>query len=659
MSNDVRIFLKSVSDLTGITRLGRAVRDHIPGVKALATAYKGVASAIKTAADVGNRGLRTLRNGTLALTAATAASVREFATFNVGMARAWTMMGGGIQQFREMRKQIVNMSADLGIAKDQLTSGLYQALSAGVPQDNALSFLNTAAKVAIADGSSIETAVDGITTVLNAWGLEASQTEAVTDMLFKTVANGKTTFGQLAGSISQAAPVAAAMGVEVNEVLAAVATLTKQGTPTATAMVQIRNALTMVNDQLGDGWSKTMTFQEALQAIAETAGHSQNALTKIFGRETMAAVAALTGANFSSAQADLEAMGQSGGSLDAAFTKMADEIQHWPQILQTVRAYFSDIGEAVETRIRPALRNITEALNNFRQTDTFKSFADGFGETVSEFVNKLLAGVVTAGQVLKAAWSNGPAAFAATLKVALTEAFTLAGTAFIEFIRANITVFVAIARIVAATLKEEILKLNLPGIGSARLSGAEKNADTMTREEGIAMGLPAHLAGNLADNRLGRGARAAFLRDNPDIAAAIAARTAPEDLQNALTDAQTAMGNSAGRMRDQIGKSGQNISATATAGLGIDIPQMYADNRAAIEAYSRPGEAGPSAPGGSAKPAADTTAAAVAGSGQAVTAALADVAEKTRENNARILNVLGRMKEDQETLQTQLQNQDI
>ncbi|MGC9355908.1 MAG: phage tail tape measure protein, partial [Mariniphaga sp.] len=85
---------------------------------------------------------------------------------------------------------------------------------------------------------------------------------------------GKTTFPELASNIAQVAPLAASMNITFEEVAASVASLTKQGVNTPMAFTQIRQAILSVNDVLGDGWQKSMTFQEALQKVRDMAGGS-------------------------------------------------------------------------------------------------------------------------------------------------------------------------------------------------------------------------------------------------------------------------------------------------------------------------------------------------------------------------------------------------
>ncbi len=115
---------------------------------------------------------------------------------------------------------------------DDAVGGLYQALSAGIPPDNAIEFLRTSGKAAVAGVSNIETAVDGISSVLNAYSMGMQGTGKISDLFFETVRLGKTTFDELAQNIGKVAPIANSAGVGIDQLFGAYATLTKQGIKT-------------------------------------------------------------------------------------------------------------------------------------------------------------------------------------------------------------------------------------------------------------------------------------------------------------------------------------------------------------------------------------------------------------------------------------------
>lgn len=165
----------------------------------------------------------------------------------------------------EYMNRVMDMIRDIPIAGDEAAKALYQIVSAGHDGANGMKILEVSAKAATGGLTETATAADAITTILNAYGMQADKAKSVSDKLFTTVRLGKTTFGELGTSIAQAAPIAASFGISLDDVLAAVATITKQGVPTSEAMTKIRAAILGTANQLGDAAFQGRTFQEALQ----------------------------------------------------------------------------------------------------------------------------------------------------------------------------------------------------------------------------------------------------------------------------------------------------------------------------------------------------------------------------------------------------------
>ena len=161
--------------------------------------------------------MQTVRNAAIGLGVGMGGAVREFYTWNKEAARAWALMDIGKDEFVQMRTEIADMSAELGVAKDELGKGWTLAAGSGVENNEIVRFLRTAAKVAITDGSDIETAINGMTSVLNAFGYQSADAARVTDMLFSNVDRGKSSFHALSSYIAQAAPTAAALGVGLDQ----------------------------------------------------------------------------------------------------------------------------------------------------------------------------------------------------------------------------------------------------------------------------------------------------------------------------------------------------------------------------------------------------------------------------------------------------------
>ena len=262
--------------------------------------------------------------------------------------------------------QVMSITQEIPIKAPEAAKALYSIVSAGHDGADGMKILEVSAKAAVGGLTETETAADAITTILNAYKMSAEEAGTVSDQLFTTVRLGKTTFGELGASIAQVAPIAAAYGISIDQVLGAVASLTKQGTPTAQAMTQIRAAIQGTAGELGDAAFQGRTFQEALQLINEKAGGSASKMKEMLGTdEGLAATLALTGKNAKAAANDLGELQGSLGATEAAFEKMADAADNQLTLLaNNVQAYLRPMGERILKEVSDIAKAFNEAFEN-------------------------------------------------------------------------------------------------------------------------------------------------------------------------------------------------------------------------------------------------------------------------------------------------------
>lgn len=277
--------------------------------------------------------------------------------------------------------RVMSITQEIPIKAPEAAKALYEIVSAGHDGADGMKILEVAAKSAIGGLTETATAADAITTILNAYNLSADKASSVSDQLFTTVRLGKTTFGELGSSIAQVAPIAAAYGIGIDEVLAAVASLTKQGTPTAEAMTKIRAAIQGTANELGDAAFQGRTFQEALQLINDKADGSASKMKEMLGTdEGLAAALALTGKNARSAASDLEELRDSLGATEAAFEKMKDEAGNQMILLSNnIQAALRPMGEAILKEVSGFAKAFNEAFDNGdlnRSLTTLKSLLE-------------------------------------------------------------------------------------------------------------------------------------------------------------------------------------------------------------------------------------------------------------------------------------------
>ena len=469
-----KITIETLFKRTGITAAVTGVKKLTSGLQKMGRVGKASFKALLWGLKIIAAPLRIAAGLFKGLTVAMAGAVVEGSRFNIQMARVWTMAGGGIKNFRSLREEARGLAQDFGIARSEIALGMYNALSAGVDQAGLAGFMRDAAKLAVADGSDISTVVDGLTTVINSFKMKTEDSTKVADQFFKTVREAKSTIGELSASLFNVAPAANAANIPLEQILAHIATLTAQGTPTAQATTQIRQSIIGLNKALGDGWSATMTYQDALKKVWEAAGYSQTELLKQVGStEAMMAVLGGVGRNAAMATVKLRAMGDAAGSVDEAFNQV-DQFREWPKALEGVRGAISKFGEILSESIAPIVNDITDQINRWTNNESFWS---GLQEKIWDIADGLRAGFSTAYDVavkIKDALSRGAPGFGQVVAASLVSAMDLAINTLIAGIKSSLEVWKLVGQIIGSAITEAALKVDFPGANLVR-ENAMKN----------------------------------------------------------------------------------------------------------------------------------------------------------------------------------------
>lgn len=301
-------------------------------------------------------------------------SIKAAMSFESAMREVNTMTLLSEEEFKNFSAEVQNLSKELGVNAPEAAKAMYQAISAGIPRENAISFLEIATKAAIGGVTDTATAVDGLTSVLNAFKIPISDAQKVADLMFTTVKGGKTTFEELAASMFQVAPLAAAAGVKFKTVSAALATMTKQGVPTNVATTQLRQAiqaiikptaemklaLENIGYASGDALIKEKGLAKALDVLTEASGGSNEMLGKMFGSvEGLQAVLSLTGENAKTFANDVAAMENSAGAATDAFEQMEESTARQ---FEKMKAQFTDVAITLGNALIPVIKKLLDAV---------------------------------------------------------------------------------------------------------------------------------------------------------------------------------------------------------------------------------------------------------------------------------------------------------
>ncbi|MYD88608.1 MAG: phage tail tape measure protein [Acidobacteria bacterium] len=421
--------------------------------RSLARAF---ARAQKDSNDFGQRVQRVARAASTAAAglgvALGTAAVKGAVNLEKGLREVQTLLPNlSDKGFAKMRREVLALSDEMGIATDQAVPALYSAISAGVPPDNVMSFLETASKTAIGGVTSLETATDALTTVTNTWGKTAGVTAAkAADVLFTTVKLGKTTMEELGGSINQVAGLASAFGIEFEQVTAGVTELTKAGVPTTEAMTKMRALIQSISSpsmraasafkELGIEVSAARTAQEGILPVVQelmdkTAGND-TLQRKLFGSvEALQAAMVLTTNAGAGYTATLDAMRNASGAADAAFNTMNESAARQFEI---VKVQLSNALTELGTKILP---HLVEAL--------------GWVVDNMDLLLPATAGVTAAMAALAVVLAVNPVGLVVIAIGALTAAFVVAwrrSETFRDIVRGVFNVVVGVVEIAVATI---------------------------------------------------------------------------------------------------------------------------------------------------------------------------------------------------------------
>ena len=268
--------------------------------------------------------------------AAAAAGLKLHSDFERGMAKVSTLVDTNVVSLQQLSNGIRQISDETGMSVTELAEAEYQAISASVDTAHVTDFVRTAAIAAKAGFTDTTTAIDGLTTVLNSYGLSAENAGKITDQMLMTQNLGKTTFGDLAQGIGSVATAASLAKVSTDDLFASMAILTKNGVQTSEAFTGFQGILSAVSKQsqqtvktaaalgidftpehLGQvGWIKF------LEEVKAKVGDDQTAIQRLFGRVEAANAFKVLTKDMGQLKDAQRAIGDSMGATELAFNKM-------------------------------------------------------------------------------------------------------------------------------------------------------------------------------------------------------------------------------------------------------------------------------------------------------------------------------------------------
>lgn len=337
----------------------------------------------KAGEKVKNAGSGMTKTVTAPILAAGAASAKMAMDFEDSMAKVSTIADATEVPMDEMQKAILNLSNQTGISSEEIAQNIYDSISAGQKTGDAVNFVSNSTKLAKAGFADAGAALDVLTTIMNAYGLKASEVTNVSDMLIQTQNLGKTTVADLASSMGKVIPTANAYGVSLDELCAGYAIMTANGVATAESTTYMNGMLnelgksgTNVSKTLKEKTGKTfkelmdsgMSLSDVLKIISDAATENNKSFGDMWSSsEAGKAGMILLGDSAENFNGVLEQMQNSAGATNTAFEKLDTNSTKIKKATNELKNDAIDLGTTLMEELAPIIENIAEKISQFTE----------------------------------------------------------------------------------------------------------------------------------------------------------------------------------------------------------------------------------------------------------------------------------------------------
>lgn len=394
--------------VNAVTKMNNTEKAMLQNQKALEDINKEIANSkidklaenFDKVSEASGKASDKLKPASTAIAGLGTASIAASITFEDSMAKVSTIADETEVSHDNMKKSIIDLSNQTGISANDIADNVYNAISAGQSTADAVNFVTESTKLAKAGFAEASQSLDILTTILNAYGLEASEVTNVSDILVQTQNKGKTTVAELASSMGKIIPTANSVNVNLGQLGTGYALMTAKGIATAETTTYMNSMLNELSDsgstvasilkeKTGKSFAELMesgtSLGDAMAIIEQEANNSGLAMSELWS-SSEAGKAALVlatdaGQAFNSTLSDMQ---NSAGATDTAFEKVNNTTGNkLKQSLNEVKNSAINMGDTlapVTSMVSEGFSKITGMLSNL-SSEQLKTIA-GIGAGV-------------------------------------------------------------------------------------------------------------------------------------------------------------------------------------------------------------------------------------------------------------------------------------
>lgn len=347
--------------------------------------------------------------------------------FDSQMSTVAAISGATGEEFEILRAKAQEMGATTAFSATESAQAMEYMAMAGWKTTDITNGLAGVMNLAAASGEDLATTSDIVTDAMTAFGMSADQSTYFADVLAQTATNANTNVGMMGETFKYVAPLAGAMGYNIEDMSAAIGLMANAGIKGSQSGTSLRNIITNLAsptdkvagamDDLGisltDSDGKTKSFGETLSdlrisfADLDEVQKTQYA-SAIAGKEGMSGLLAL----INSSDEDFDKLTDSIKNCTGASEKMAEiRLDNLEGDVTLFKSALEGAQIAISDKLTPVLRNLvkkaTDAIPRIQKkiTSIFDSLKKKFIDN-KETLSKLKDGIKQFGNIAKDAFEK-------------------------------------------------------------------------------------------------------------------------------------------------------------------------------------------------------------------------------------------------------------
>ena len=348
---------KGISKISGLAKTG--LKTAVVAISGVATALGGAAvAAIKTGSD-----------------------------FEAQMSRVKAISGATGDEFKKLTDQAIKLGADTAFSAKEAAEGMENLASAGFSTAEIMEAMPGMLDLAASSGEDLASSSDIAASTLRGFGFAASEAGHVADVLAKNAADTNAAVADKGEAMKYVAPVAHSMGIEMEEVAAAIGIMADSGIKGSQAGTTLRGALSRLAkptknmqdtmDELGlsfydsNGKMKSLTeitamLQDKMSGLTDQ--QKQQALVTLFGQESLSGMLALMDkgsdgiASLTASYKDCDgAAAEMAGTMQDNLKGAIEELGGSAETLGIV--FYQSVSDSLKKTVNTASESINENTN--------------------------------------------------------------------------------------------------------------------------------------------------------------------------------------------------------------------------------------------------------------------------------------------------------